>query len=65
MDLLVNNKDRVISYSEIENFVWKDYDEVMTSMALRTIVKNLRRKSPVSFLENISGQGYRLNSYLK
>ena len=65
MEILVNNKDRVISYSEIENFVWKDYDEVMTSMALRTIVKNLRRKSPVSFLENISGQGYRLNSYTK
>lgn len=64
MDLLVNNKDRVISYSEIENFVWKDYDEVMTSMALRTIVKNLRRKLPISFLENISGQGYRLNSYV-
>lgn len=63
MDLLVDNKDRVITYSEIENYVWKDYDEVMTSMALRTIVKNLRRKSPINFLENISGQGYRLSSY--
>lgn len=63
MDLLVNNKDRVITYSEIENYVWKDFDEVMTSMALRTIVKNLRKKLPVKFLENISGQGYRLHSY--
>lgn len=63
MDLLVDNKNRVISYSEIENYVWRDYDEVMTSMALRTIVKNLRRKSPMNFLENISGQGYRLNRY--
>lgn len=63
MDLLVDNKNRVISYSEIENYVWRDYDEVMTSMALRTIVKNLRRKAPMNFLENISGQGYRLNRY--
>ena len=61
MDLLIGNKDRVITYDEIENYVWKDFDEVMTSMALRTIIKNLRRKSPIDFLENISGQGYRLN----
>jgi len=61
MDLLIGNKDRVITYSEIENYVWKDFDEVMTSMALRTIIKNLRRKTPIDFLENISGQGYRLN----
>ena len=61
MDLLIGNKDRVITYDEIENYVWKDFDEVMTSMALRTIIKNLRRKIPINFLENISGQGYRLN----
>ena len=61
MDLLIGNKDRVITYAEIENYVWKDFDEVMTSMALRTIIKNLRRKTPIDFLENISGQGYRLN----
>ncbi|OUR73944.1 hypothetical protein A9Q76_01790 [Arcobacter sp. 31_11_sub10_T18] len=61
MDLLIGNKDRVITYDEIENYVWKDFDEVMTSMALRTIIKNLRRKTPIDFLENISGQGYRLN----
>ena len=61
MNLLIGNKDRVITYDEIENYVWKDFDEVMTSMALRTIIKNLRRKTPIDFLENISGQGYRIN----
>ena len=61
MDLLVDNKNGLITYSEIENYVWDGYDEVMTSMALRSVVKNLRKKIPFEFIKNISGQGYKLS----
>ena len=60
MDLLVQNKNKVITYSQIEQEVWLKNDEVMSQSALRTVVKNLRKKSPVNFIENISGTGYKL-----
>lgn len=60
MDLLVMHKNSLLTYSKIENSIWNPYEEVMTSNALRSVVKNLRKKSPVQFIENISGQGYKL-----
>lgn len=60
IDLLLANQNRVVTYSEIEQHVWMQYDEVMTSMALRTVVKNLRKKISTDFIKNISGQGYKL-----
>ena len=61
VDLLISNSNRVVTYNEIENHVWSEYYEVMTSMALRTIIKNLRKKVCSSFIENISGQGYKVS----
>lgn len=60
MNLLVENKNKLITYTQIEQEVWLKYDEVMSQSALRTVVKNLRKKSPVNFIENISGTGYKL-----
>jgi len=60
INLLLLNKNRVVSYSEIEQNVWMAYDEVMTNMALRTVIKNIRKKIPLDFIKNISGQGYKL-----
>lgn len=60
LDLLILNQNKIVTYSEIERCVWDEYDEVMTSMALRTIIKNLRKKTSSKFIENISGQGYRV-----
>lgn len=61
MDLFIDNGNRLISYEEIECYVWSGFDEIMTSMALRTVVKSLRQKIPYDFIQNISGQGYRMN----
>ena len=60
MNLLIENQNRVVTYSEIERHVWMEYDEVMTSMALRTVIKNLRKKISTEFIKNVSGQGYKL-----
>lgn len=60
INLLIANQNRVVTYSEIERHVWMEYDEVMTSMALRTVIKNLRKKTSTDFIQNVSGQGYKL-----
>ncbi len=61
MDLLVDSKNSLVTYSQIEHSVWFDYDEVMTDTALRTVIKNLRKKSSIKFIENVSGLGYKLS----
>ncbi len=60
MDLLVDSKNNLVTYNQIENSVWSEYDEVMTDTALRTVIKNLRKKSSIKFVENVSGLGYKL-----
>lgn len=60
LDLLMDNKNKVVPYEQIEQKVWYDYDEVMTPTALRTVIKNLRKKSSSEFIANSSGLGYKL-----
>ncbi len=60
MDLFVEHKNNLVTYSEIEHTVWYDYDEVMTESALRTVIKNIRKKANVKFINNVSGLGYKL-----
>ena len=63
MNLLVENKNKLVTYCEIEHAVWNDYDEVMTESALRTVIKNLRKKSEIKFIDNIAGLGYKIHIY--
>ncbi|MCD4758840.1 MAG: response regulator transcription factor [Arcobacteraceae bacterium] len=62
MDLLVDHKNKLVTYGQIEQTVWYDFNETMSSTALRTIIKNLRKKGTNNFIENISGLGYKLNT---
>ena len=63
MNLLVEHKNKLVTYSEIEHVVWNDYDEVMTESALRTVIKNLRKKSDIKFIDNVAGLGYKIHIY--
>lgn len=58
LELLFRNSFRIVSYDELENYVWKD--SVMTESSVRSLVKNLRRKLPIELIENLSGIGYKL-----
>jgi len=58
LELLIDNKNKIVSYSQIEQSVWYGFDDVMSQSALRTVIKNLRKKSNANFIENISGCGY-------
>ena len=56
--LLLKNKDRFVTYIEIENFVW--CNDVMTKDALKTLVKNLKKKIPSDLIINLNGTGYKI-----
>lgn len=56
-ELLVRNQNRVVIYEEIEITVWGD--EFMTENAIRSLIRNLRKKLPTDILYNLSGVGYR------
>ncbi len=59
LELLLKNKNRYVSYSEIENFVWDD--GVMTKDALKTLVKNLKTKIPKNLILNLTNSGYKID----
>jgi DNA-binding response OmpR family regulator len=56
--LLYENKNRVLTYSMIEEYIWKD--KSMSMSALKTFIKELRQRLPIDLLENIPQEGYRL-----
>jgi len=59
LNLLLKNKHRIISYKEIENFVWDG--EYMSEDALKSLVKSLRKKTTKELIQNHSKIGYRIN----
>jgi DNA-binding response OmpR family regulator len=59
LKLLILNKNRVVSYEEIEQYVWND--EYMSISSLRTTIGFLRKKIPFNCIKNISNMGYKLN----
>ena len=61
LDLLAFNTSRVVTYEEIESQVWPY--EGMSSDAIRSLVRALRKKLPDDALDNISGVGYKLKVY--
>jgi len=56
--LLVKNRDKIVTYAQIEHEVWED--EPMSLNSLRTNIGFLRKKIPFNAVENISNMGYRL-----
>ena len=58
LEILISNQDRIVNYEELQDKVWGD--AVMTDSALRSLVRNLRRKLPTDLIFNLSGVGYRL-----
>lgn len=60
LELLIKNKHRVVSYEEIEGCAWEN--SIMTSGAIRSLIRTLRRKLPIDLIDNLSGIGYKLVS---
>lgn len=58
LDLFINNENKVLTYEEIDKSIW---NENMSQDVLRTVIKQLRRKTYKELIKNISGIGYRLD----
>ncbi|MCP4969005.1 MAG: response regulator transcription factor [Arcobacter sp.] len=58
LNLLIQ-KNRIITYEEMENIIWNE-DNIMTANAMRLFIKNFRKKLPTKSLKNVQGTGYRL-----
>lgn len=59
LNLLLKNKNRFVSYSQIEQMVWQD--DAMSKDALKTLVKNVKNKLPENLIVNLSGTGYKID----
>ncbi len=59
LDLLLQNRDRIVSFAEIENSVWAEGE--FSENALRTLVKRLRKKLYKELILSHSGLGYKIN----
>lgn len=57
LEVLIKNQKRIVTYDELQEYVWGD--DVMTDSALRSLVRNLRKKLPSDIIYNLSGVGYR------
>ena len=58
--LLHKNKHQVISYSLIEDNLWKDTS--MSSSTLKTFIKEFRKRMPIDIITNIYQIGYKLKN---
>ncbi len=58
LELLLKNRNRYVTYIEIENIVW--FDSAMSKDALKTVMKNLKSKLPKDLILNLSGTGYKI-----
>lgn len=58
LHLLHVNHHKTTTYAMIEDALWEE--KIMSMEALKTFVKELRKKVAVDFLENVPQEGYRL-----
>ena len=61
LDILIKNRNRIVSYQEIEAYIW-GYGE-MSESALRSLVHNTRRVITKNIIKNISKIGYKIKLY--
>lgn len=58
LELLIKNANRAVKYNEFSNYVWEGN---MSEDALRSIVREIRKKTSKESIKNISGIGYQIN----
>ncbi|MCP4970098.1 MAG: response regulator transcription factor [Arcobacter sp.] len=56
LNLLLINKNKIVSYETIQNYVWEG--EFASLDAIRTVVKRLRKKLVKKFIKAYSNKGY-------
>lgn len=57
LELFLSHEDEVLRYEFLEQNIWQD--EPMSRNAIRSQIRNLRKKIQVNVLHNVSGLGYK------
>lgn len=57
LNLFIKNQNQTLSYEQIEYHVWND---ITSQEALKSLIKDLRKKTSKELIQNISKIGYRL-----
>lgn len=63
LELFVQNIHRVISYEELETYVWEG--EITNLDNIRALIKRLRKKLPMDSIKIVTGLGYTLSSEIE
>ena len=58
---LINHKNKIVSYDDIKNYVWKN--NKFSIFGMRNVVKKIRDKSYYDIIDNLSKNGYTLKNY--
>ncbi|CAA6809261.1 MAG: Two component transcriptional regulator, winged helix family [uncultured Sulfurovum sp.] len=58
LKLLVQDKHKTYTYEEIENQVWGE--KTMSLSSLRSVIRDIRKKTGQKIIKNVSGTGYTL-----
>ncbi|MDR0762822.1 MAG: response regulator transcription factor [Campylobacteraceae bacterium] len=58
-ELFVKNRQRIITFSEMEEYIWEGDDTSILN--IRALIKRLRKKLPENAIKIIKGVGYALN----
>jgi len=59
INLFIRNPDRILTYQEIEYHIWNNE---VSNGAFKSLIRDLRKKTFKTFITNVSGVGYRLNT---
>ncbi len=62
LSFMFSNISKTFTYNEIIYDVWTDDDEEDKLDALKTIIKNLRKKLPYDTIVNVYGSGYKIET---
>jgi two-component system, OmpR family, response regulator VanR len=57
INLFIQNQGRIITYEEIEYYIWNNN---CTQAALKSLIRDLRKKTFKDIIKNYSGMGYKL-----
>lgn len=58
LNYMLINTNRALSYAELEKMIWEGF---MTQDALRSLIKELRKKTYKELIKSVSGIGYRVD----
>lgn len=61
LEYFIKNKNRIISFEEIVNNIWK-YDTTPSNATIRTYIKNLRKIMDEHVIVTVKGLGYKFES---